>query len=271
MAKLVLLLDDGTGQDILLHRERLTIGRRPDNDLCLPHPAVSAEHAAVTTILSDSFLEDLGSTNGTLVNGRVIQKHFLRDGDLVEVGRERLVYLQDEQGTVENIRQINPIATEHRSRRASALDAEIAKELEAPRRRRHTGAPDTVPGLVAPEPPSRQGAGVVVDEAALMQNWASTRPADVPAQPELVVLSGPRSGQVLPLVKDITSVGRAGVQVALVRRTEQGYVVCAAEGSESPQVNGHAIDLEGVLLAPGDVIEVAGSRVEFSAPPDLGM
>ncbi len=70
MGKLVLFRADGTAQEIKLDRERITIGRRPDNDVCLPQPAVSGEHAAVVTILADSFLEDLGSTNGTLVNGK---------------------------------------------------------------------------------------------------------------------------------------------------------------------------------------------------------
>ena len=87
MGKLVLYLPDGTVHDIVLDKERLSIGRRPDNDVCLPYPAVSGEHAAVVNILDDSFLEDLGSTNGTLVNGKPVVKHFLRDNDLIDIGR----------------------------------------------------------------------------------------------------------------------------------------------------------------------------------------
>ena len=85
MGKLVLYLADGTTLDVRLARERITIGRRADNDVCLPYPAVSGEHAAVVTILSDSFLEDLGSTNGTLVNGKPVAKHLLRDGDQIDI------------------------------------------------------------------------------------------------------------------------------------------------------------------------------------------
>ena len=96
MGKIVLYLADGTTLDITLARERITIGRRADNDVCLPYPAVSGEHAAIVTILSDSFLEDLGSTNGTLVNGKPIAKHFLRDRDQIDIGRQKLVYVADE-------------------------------------------------------------------------------------------------------------------------------------------------------------------------------
>ena len=96
MSKLVLYLADGSTLDVRLARERITIGRRADNDVCLPYPAVSGEHAAVVTILSDSFLEDLASTNGTLVNGKPIAKHFLRDRDQIDIGRQKLVYVADD-------------------------------------------------------------------------------------------------------------------------------------------------------------------------------
>ena len=97
MAKLVLLVPNGTTLDVPLRRERVTIGRRADNDVCLPNLAVSGEHAVVVTILTDSFLEDLGSTNGTLVNGKPIAKHFLRDGDQIDIGRHKLLYYVDDE------------------------------------------------------------------------------------------------------------------------------------------------------------------------------
>ncbi|HEY8623459.1 MAG TPA: FHA domain-containing protein, partial [Casimicrobiaceae bacterium] len=100
MAKLILFLADGTTVDIPLDQERITIGRRADNDVCLPNLAVSGEHAAVVTILADSFLEDLGSTNGTLVNGNAVVKHFLRDRDEIDVGRHKFVYVADDNEAV---------------------------------------------------------------------------------------------------------------------------------------------------------------------------
>ena len=110
--------NDGGTRDIKLDRNRITIGRRADNDVHLPYPAVSAEHAAIITVLEDSFLEDLESTNGTLVNGKRITKHFLRDGDAIDVGRVQLVYVMNDDEVVEplaeaegaNVRADEPVA-----------------------------------------------------------------------------------------------------------------------------------------------------------------
>ncbi|MEO8977377.1 MAG: FHA domain-containing protein [Casimicrobiaceae bacterium] len=143
MGKLVLFLQDGTTKAIALRKERMVIGRRADNDVCLPYPAVSGEHAAVVTILADSFLEDLGSTNGTLVNGAVVQKHFLRDRDQVDIGQQKLVYLADETAHLEDL-NINVVRKEiqtfgekvariEQTRRvhdaASSVDAELARDV----------------------------------------------------------------------------------------------------------------------------------------------
>src|SRR5512141_3145756 len=125
MGKLVLFRADGTAQDIRLDRERITIGRRPDNDVCLAQPAVSGEHAAVVTILSDSFLEDLGSTNGTLVNGSPVTKHFLRDRDEIDIGREIFVYLADDSAV--------PDAVPRRPERPLAADGADAVSGDASR------------------------------------------------------------------------------------------------------------------------------------------
>jgi hypothetical protein len=80
-------------KEIGLNKERMTIGRRSSNDIQIDNLAISGEHAVVVTILDDSFLEDLNSTNGTLVNSQPIKKHFLKNGDVVELGKYKLKYI----------------------------------------------------------------------------------------------------------------------------------------------------------------------------------
>src|SRR5579872_7274985 len=93
MAKLILSLDNTVIRELPLDRERLTIGRKAHNDVQIDNLAVSGEHALIVTILNDSFLEDLGSTNGTLVNGNPIKKHVLQDNDVIEIGKYRLKFV----------------------------------------------------------------------------------------------------------------------------------------------------------------------------------
>ena len=92
MAKLVLSMDGLVLKEIQLQKERMSIGRKAHNDIQIDNMAISGEHAAVVTILNDSFLEDLNSTNGTLVNGHPIKKHFLKDGDVIELGKYKMKY-----------------------------------------------------------------------------------------------------------------------------------------------------------------------------------
>src|SRR3990170_1971599 len=96
MAKLILSMDGLILKEYTLAKERTTIGRKPHNDIQIDNLAVSGEHAVVVTILNDSFLEDLGSTNGTLVNGQPVKKHFLQNNDVVELGKYKLKYIHEQ-------------------------------------------------------------------------------------------------------------------------------------------------------------------------------
>ncbi|HHB12117.1 MAG TPA: FHA domain-containing protein [Chromatiales bacterium] len=95
MAKLIVTRDGGIVGEYPILKECLTIGRRPGNDVVLDHPAVSSYHAQVITLLNESFVEDLESTNGTFVNGRLIRKHALRDGDVITLGEHRITYVNE--------------------------------------------------------------------------------------------------------------------------------------------------------------------------------
>src|SRR5512143_2621067 len=96
MAKLILSMDGLVLKEIPLTKERTTVGRKAHNDIQIDNLAVSGEHAVIVTILNDSFLEDLGSTNGTLVNGQPIKKHFLQNNDVIELGKYKLKYVSEQ-------------------------------------------------------------------------------------------------------------------------------------------------------------------------------
>lgn len=93
MGKLVITDNTGVTTEYTLAKERVTLGRQASNDVVLNDKAVSGRHAAIVTILDDSFLEDLDSTNGTQVNGQPVTKHPLAHGDVITVGRNTVRYL----------------------------------------------------------------------------------------------------------------------------------------------------------------------------------
>ena len=268
MGKLVLRLPDGSTREIPLERERLTIGRRADNDICLPFPAVSGEHAAVVTILDDSFLEDLGSTNGTLVNGKAITKHFLRDNDEIDVGRHTLVYVSGDYTMPPQDSIAGPMRTGAVTENGGATIGDDEATIVPPTREpisvgaltssvdETKATPAAYASLVPdaeirPQPVSRMAADVVA---------RNDSPADAPT---LEVLDGPSAGSVVHIGRDDFVLGRVGVQLAAVRRTQEGFRLLHLEGETPPRVNGAELASDGSLLAIGDEIEVAGTKLLF--------
>jgi pSer/pThr/pTyr-binding forkhead associated (FHA) protein len=95
MARLILSLDSQVLAEYNMSKERYTIGRLPDNDVRIDNPAVSGHHSLIINILNDSFLEDLNSTNGTYVNGKLIKKHALQNGDVITIGHHQLRFADE--------------------------------------------------------------------------------------------------------------------------------------------------------------------------------
>ncbi len=101
MARLILSLDSQVLAEYNMSKERYTIGRLPDNDVRIDNPAVSGHHSLIINILNDSFLEDLNSTNGTYVNGKLIKKHALQHGDVITIGHHQLRFADQQTGAAE--------------------------------------------------------------------------------------------------------------------------------------------------------------------------
>lgn len=95
MPRMVVAIDGVVIKEVQLTQERTTVGRRPYNDVVIDNLAVSGEHAVVLMAGDDIELQDLGSTNGTYVNGKPIKRQLLRNGDLVEMGKYQIRFLLD--------------------------------------------------------------------------------------------------------------------------------------------------------------------------------
>ncbi len=283
MAKLILSMDGLVLKEYTLTKERTTIGRKPHNDIQIDNLAVSGEHAVVVTILSDSFLEDLGSTNGTLVNGQQIKKHFLQHNDVVELGKYKLKYINEapaaskaadfEKTMVLRPGALKPPAPAPAPAHAPApthgpAHAQVQAQAPAP-------APAPAPAAAAAQASAaaapKSFGDTVVKPAGPMPAAGSAvqqpaRPQPAPA-PKIVgvlqILSGAIAGRELELTKPLTTLGKPGVQVAVITRRPQGYFITHVEGSNFPVVNGKTLDAQAHALNDHDIIELAGVKMEF--------
>lgn len=249
MAKLILSMDGLVLKEINLTKERTTIGRKPHNDIQIDNLAVSGEHAVIVTILEDSFLEDLGSTNGTVVNGQPIKKHFLQNNDIIELGKYKLKYV-----------------TEASAGQAQVADFEKTMVLRPGSSKAGTaGSVQATPAASPAAAPSAKNFG----DTAANQGAAAPGPVARPSTPTpqkaaaLQLLSGPNAGKELDLTKPLTTLGKPGVQVAVITRRPQGFFITHVEGASFPVLNGKPLDAQAHSLNDHDVIDLAGVKMEF--------
>jgi len=271
-AKLILSMDGLVLKEIALTKERTTIGRKPHNDIQIDNLAVSGEHAVIVTILNDSFLEDLGSTNGTLVNGQPIKKHFLQTNDVVELGKYKLKYINDQgQKSVapqdfERTMVLRPGAVP-RADAPKPSTSQAAPTMGASQPTSTMGASQPAPTAA---PPSASQPVKAVSASQGVPAMGSSQPMSASQQLALggkvaaiQILSGSNAGKEMELTKALTTLGKPGVQVAVITKRPQGFFITHVEGANFPIVNGKLLDAQAHPLNDHDIVELAGVKMEF--------
>ena len=268
MAKLILSMDGLVLKEIPLSKERTTIGRKAHNDIQIDNLAVSGEHAVIVTILNDSFMEDLGSTNGTLVNGNAVKKHFLQNNDVIELGKYKLKFIQEAgaqpaaaAADFEKTMVLRPSAMKAAAEQAKAAGGTGALAAQAARQAALQAVGTAAQAAGTSEKPAAPASPAA---PAPVATPASAVPPK-PAQPlgAIQLLSGGNAGKELELAKPLTTLGKPGVQVAVLTRRPQGYFITHVEGAQRPTVNGQAIGSAPHALKDHDLVEIAGIKMEF--------
>ncbi|MBZ0105865.1 MAG: FHA domain-containing protein [Sulfuricella denitrificans] len=229
MAKLVLSLDGDVLGYHFLEKDRFSIGRKPDNEMQIDDSSVSKEHAVILTVGNDQILEDLGSTNGTMVNGIKIKKHILQNNDVIDIGRYQLRYInQKAKPGVDPDRTVmmEPVINLRHGRKSSETPTQATDQVDA---------------------------AVSVARAA-NDNFPLGG---------VKGLEGIHAGQTLELNRPLATFGKAGVQVAVINRRPHGYSITKVEGKKQPLINGQAIGEEDLPLNDGDEIEIGGEKLRF--------
>lgn len=227
LPRLIISTGDTLRGTVPLGSKPITIGRRPDNDIRLDNLAVSGYHAQLIPLLNDMILEDLNSTNGTLVNDLPIRKRVLLEGDRIAIGSHELLFTR--------------------------IPPEDMTEEEA------ADPPDETL-IISTRTDTAASGGTGVGATRTPGRTPLTHGAC------LQVLTGAQAGREWPLNKALTTIGSPGVQVAAISRRGDGFHISRIEGGSHPhppRLNGEDLGSHARALQHQDVIEIAGVSMEF--------
>jgi len=246
MPKMIVSIDGVVIKEVQLTKDRTTLGRRPYNDIVIDNLAVSGEHAVLQLSGNEVHLEDLNSTNGTYVNGKAVKKQLLQNNDTIEIGKYKIKFINELPGATFEKTMIIKSGTVPPVQRPAPATAAAAATATATR---------------SPAGPAPGSAAAAAQAAAAALINKPFDPSSMNAS--IKVLSGAAAGREVPLVKVVTTIGKPGVAVAAITKRANGFVVAHVEGANKPLLNGTAIGAEPVALKNGDMLELAGTQMQF--------
>lgn len=237
MAKIILKFNNDVVDHFNMNQGDMKIGRKPGCEIFIDNLAVSGEHANIFTVGEDSFIQDLGSTNGTLVNNLKITKHHLKNGDIVTIGKHTLVFL------TESVHLQEP-----ENFAKTVIISSGARELMEPKKES--------------KPIEKSSEAPAITLETKPKDMLDSRGVERRRIGAIFVLSGVNSGKRIDLTKRVTNLGRTGKRAGSITQTAEGYILTG--GDESPPIlNGQPVPSQGMKINNGDVIEVAGTRLQF--------
>jgi len=223
MGKMIIKYNDVVIDQIALQQGDMHIGRQPGSDILLDNLAVSGAHASIFTVGDDSFIQDQNSTNGTFINNKRVNKHHLRNGDMITIGNHTLIYVNES--------AVNPVPD---LARTVVVRPEQASAMLS------TAAPGGTAVAEQPGAKARTRAGAIF----ILSGASSGKRIDL-----------------LKAVTNLGKAGkRAGV---INRNPDGSYVLTSGGAEVNPKLNGAAVDADGKELRNGDIIEISGSRMQF--------
>lgn len=234
MTKVFLKFKDAVLKELILDKDPIRIGRKPENELSIDNMAVSGLHAAISEQDGEYFVEDMSSLNGTFVNGRKIVKHLLKNGDEILIGKHTVQFVSDEAPKA----QAPAVQTKKPSMdQTMVLDPKVQQAF--------LGKSSTVIQTAANE---------VVGGFA--------------------VVEGSLDKKDYRLTERVTTIGKdqnAGIRLkgffspkvaALVNRKKEGYFIAPADSKKTLKINGKET-AERYELKDGDIIELSGCKLQF--------
>ncbi len=290
--KLIVSIDEKVVDEVPIEKETITIGRRTDNDICLDNLAISGYHSQISTVLDDCFLEDLNSTNGTFVNSKIVKKHALKDGDIIDIGNHRIKYVNhlattsannefektlimtansERNNNLSDEQDISNLEKEINSLEEDIVDATNEDEVNDLLDSAINSSREDIDKVISsPKDHSLElseeddGDTQETEDAKIDTEFNSQPPATVSIG-RIQILNGKNSGKEITLDKSLTTVGKPDVAVVGITKRNQGYFIIHIDGNpDTPsKLNGEAIVGKAQPIEDHDIIDVAGIKLEF--------
>ena len=224
MAKLIVSRHGEVVENQFLNESSFTIGSLADSNLCLTGEGVSRSHARITSIGNDDILEDLNSTNGTLVNGRPVTRHILQNDDVIEIADTQIRYRN------------------HKAIEGPSFDRTMIIQASE---------------LAHSAPAQPVGAYALATAKKKLRFRKSGRMGLIRA------FDGAQPSREVELSEVLHVFGIPGKQLAVINSRPQGYFITHVEGKKPARLNGKSIGHEPRPLAPNDTIEVGNEKLLF--------
>jgi pSer/pThr/pTyr-binding forkhead associated (FHA) protein len=250
-ARIVLSFDDKVTAELELAKAVTVVGRHPDCDLVIDHPAISGRHMLFRMVNLTVYAEDLASTNGIRVNGLSAQHQVVHHLDVIEVGRHKLHFFDDSMlaGKVGGLE--DTVLTEYeRTMLAVHAPAPVAPPVAAAR------VEDDLDKTMAIRADPSLRAGSSLENAAASEAMAAGIAL------ALKVVAGPKPGETIALQRANTMIGTPGGDTALVVRRGDAYYLARFSGHKAPRLNRRELGPGTHRISPQDVIDVGGSSFE---------
>lgn len=242
-ARIVLSLDDAIVTEVELTKPVTVLGRHPACDICVDHPAISGRHLLFRQVGRTVYVEDLGSTNGTKVNGIAATNQVVHHLDLVEVGRHKVHFFDEDM----------------LAGRVGGLETTVQTDYERTVMADH--APARTEAAPKPERDVQLDRTMAIPRLGPAQETVSTGEGDAGSL-ALRVVAGDNPGQVVALNRPNTMIGVAGGDTALVIRRGRSFFIARLSGNRAPRLNRKELAPGTHPIAPQDTIDVGGWSFE---------
>ena len=246
-ARVVVSLEGNIIAELQLTKPVTVVGRHPGCDIVIDAPHVSARHMLFRVVDKTVYVEDLASTNGTVVNGVTASHQVVHHLDLVEVGRHKL-HVFDESML---------------SNAVSNLESTVITEYE-----RTMLAQQAMATVVQQQPALSTTADDDLDRTRLIRSYdgpnslEQSRPGVKGPPLALRVVSGEGRGKVIALDKPNTMIGNAGADTALVVKRAGKLLIARLAGPSALRVNRRELGPGTHPIEEHDQIQVGSTTFE---------